>query len=415
MDTAPRLLYLNGAFDVSLSCSPPKHLKALVDEMSAWFLLCARPQDRVVLRCALPPDYCHYLEALGMRLPPISTDESLCSARMGMPWGWIQEAIDTLTAHGAQLHHPPLAVVRQVNGREFSHELSQRLGCAIPGERLCRSVQQVEEALGSFSKGPLIVKPCHGNAGIGFVKIAHPADASRHRARIASLFSQGQPAVTVAPWFERCADLSTRYVLDPTGVVSEWSCYRTLVSSGGAFYGMLPAEPPPLSPPWHQQLQRISTQVAAALHEAGYFGPVNIDSMVITGSAGEELLVPLVEINARWSMHLIANNLHQQLAPGRCGLFRTLGRSRHTLPQHYAQWHELVGTCGFDPRTGCGVVLASALRVDTGTGWVQPARSLFFIAADSSEQLRAIDEQFSARLNAPELSPPHPLACCGVT
>jgi hypothetical protein len=409
MNSAAQLLYLNGAFDVSLCTSPPKHLAALVDEMSAWFLLCARPQDRVLLRCALPPDYLPYLEQLGMALPPPLTDHARCDELLAMPWGWNQEALDTLSTHGARLHHPNLDTVRMVNGRIFSYELSQRFDCVLPGELLCHSAQQVQQALESFSQGPLVVKPCFGNAGIGFVKIAHPADGARHHGRIQALFAQGQPAVTVAPWLQRRADLSTRFVLDPAGDLLQRSCYRTLVSSAGAFYGMLPAESPTLPLPWQQQLERLSVDVGAALHEAGYFGPVNIDSMVVTGSAGEGVLVPLVEINARWSMHLIAKNLHQQLAPQHCGLFRTLGRNRHTLPNDYAQWHALVAECGFDPRSGCGVVLASPLRVECGRGWVQPARSLFYISAHSPEELRAIDERFSARLNTPELSPPTPL------
>lgn len=398
MPASGSVYYLNGGFDLRLARDVPDRLARLVPEMTLWYLPAAAEHDAVITDERVPPAYMEYLAKSGLGQAQILSCTGEAKGSMGHPWGWDNHAAAVLRRVRAVLDHPDLETVRRVNGRSFSYELAERLGCAVPGATKCCTATQAAHALEAAGTWPRVVKPEHGNAGISFRIVNGPEHRAAALKAAARVLESGHGPVFVEPWLERRGDISVRFDLGPDGALSGMRRARARVSPIGVSYAIVENDGDPLLDVHEKTLSGIAVEAGASLHAAGYWGPVNIDAM-LARRGGAEQLFPLLEINARDSMSRIAHALALRLGCTGWRQLRTVGGARPGLPADYRELDTRLGPAAFDPRTRTGILTITPLRI--GSPPRVPHRSIFFAAAGTEAELSALDCALTALLRPP--------------
>ncbi|MCB9761128.1 MAG: DUF455 family protein [Alphaproteobacteria bacterium] len=198
----------------------------------------------------------------------------------------------------------------------------------------------ISEILGLIeaTEGPVVAKAPFSTAGRGLLRLdGPPTDAQR--ARLARWIDD-QGGVVVERWWTRLADVSLHLDVGPEGPrIRGWTVFET--TEGGRYRGTVVAPvaralPPALRRFWHGEGQdaRWTRRVARAVAEAvnalcvarGYAGPVGVDGLVAQTDRGPRLL-PLLELNPRWTMGRVGLALRARVSPRQVGVFAVLTRS----------------------------------------------------------------------------------------
>ena len=391
---ASRLLYLNGSFDLSYLSTPLDAYASQLRQQTLWFLPAGTSYDRIILDLDPNGEYLAYLRSLGLD-PPAIASGSNCDGLEAWPWGWNSDAVARFNRFHASMSHPGLECVKQANSRETSVTIAALLQDRPPRSIVCYSAAETRARIDEHPVRPLVVKPCFGNTGIGFRVIGGRTLTDKESLHVSALFNAGNPLVVVEPWLRRVADLSSRFELGRDGSAAGLVHYRTLVTSGGAAYGMVIDPADTLVLRHAEELDDACRFTARSLHERGYFGPVNIDSMVVQDADGAQRLVPVVEINARQSVGAIALAVRQRLAPDRCFLLRTLGRPRNRLPLDYTGYLARLGSLHFDPESKTGAGCLTPLSVEDSKNYIRPHRAILFCAAKQRDELERMDRRLT--------------------
>lgn len=392
---APRQWYLNGGFDLELAGPMPPALEHLLPEMTLWFLALSTPEDRIALDTTVPPAFVDYLGRAGLD----TARSGALPGAVASPWGWDLRSAARLEALAGVQPHPPLDTVARVNSRGFSHALAQRLGCALPGSRACDSPREVGEALAAPGPWPRVVKPNHGNSGIGFFLVKNPQENEAVARRLPSTIAGAQARMFVEPWLTRTHDLSTRFELAQSGELRDMRLCRALVGSVGSSYGVQWMPDDPVVEHARQTLERTASDVAVALHEQGYYGPVNIDGMIAVDN-GTQRLLPLLEINARQSMSFVGYTVQNRIAPGQPFMLRTAAIRQPRLRAQVVPLAETVGDDRYDPIRRRGV-LALTPAWHTLNGRPTPSRrAIFFVTSPSESDFVELTNRLSHTLRS---------------
>ncbi|MFI6898449.1 hypothetical protein ACIBM4_30485 [Streptomyces sp. NPDC050256] len=210
------------------------------------------------------------------------------------PYAVLPSTRAALTRLGLEGQQPDAGTVRRVNSKTFS----TRLG--FPGSGVV--VTSADELRSAAAGAPCVVKDPYGVSGQGNFVIERAAQLDRLLRVLAR--REDRIEFVVQPLYERAADFVTHLDIGPAGQVT-WHGTRELVNEGHSFRGSGPAGAALL-----EQLDRTGYRgtveaVAAAVAAEGYHGPLAVDSMTTT--SGE--LVPVLEVNARFSPALIAARL----------------------------------------------------------------------------------------------------------
>lgn len=187
--------------------------------------------------------------------------------------------------------HPPLEVLRRVNGRAFCASL----GPTLPGAAF---VEDLEVARAMLASPPPIayawrIKPAFGMSGRG-QRVLAPGDDLGF---LGGLLARG--GVMIEP---------------NVAIETEWARHGMLAVDGAATFGALVRQrcdphgqwvatervvdaPPDVAAAIDDEVRRV----AGALHAAGYFGPFGVDAFTYRDGPTVRLQ-PRSEINARYSM-----------------------------------------------------------------------------------------------------------------
>lgn len=194
---------------------------------------------------------------------------------------------------------PSADVVARVNSKVFSHRVAVELGVELPGVRLCRTVEEVEEA-----------------AADGVVLVKHPLGVSgRERIEVRGEWDERQRGFVV-----HCLAEGPVLVEPKVEVRREW-CVQFELGEGVALVGV--AE---LLTDVHGQHRghlmhfgevdeawvSVARQAAERVHAAGYRGALGVDAF--EGRLGGEWVVrPVSEINARMTFGRLAVELSRRV------------------------------------------------------------------------------------------------------
>ncbi len=243
-----------------------------------------------------------------------------------VPWGWSPRS----RMLGSRTPQPSDEAVRLGNSREWSFELEQQLGVALPGaariERIEEIADVVRRSASQFgdaeSEHAWVIKANFGMAARERVLGRGPTlTITNERWLQRRLQSDG--AVFFEPWLRRCAEVGIQWTLPKSGhgqpellgitplLTDKQGGYRGSEFSGES---IVPTE-------W-QRAVGVTQQVARSLQQLGYFGPLGIDAAIYEDSMGRALVRPLQDINARYTMGRLALGFRRMLRPGERGVWQ---------------------------------------------------------------------------------------------
>jgi len=383
------LLLCNVDFDTDLASDRSPRQQQSCIEAQFYYLLCGSAADRIFLDAEPHDAYGSYLSSHGVSVPRRCSDRDILSDYIAFPWGWSVSALERFHHYGAKVLHPPLEIIKTVNGRRFCHRITQENDLGIQGSLICESAEEAGSCARSGQSGPLVIKPEHGNAGIGFIQVPLLDQATEEK--IGALFSQPGTAAVIEPWVNRIADLSSMFQLNSEGGVRCISHHRTLNNQAGVYFGNLLMPDDLLVAKWKRRLDAGAAIVARELHNTGYFGPVGLDWILhIEKETGQEKCA-LIDINARRPMSFVAYCLCKQLVSNKHCLFQFAPRRNYPGLTDYGSWYHGCGNHAFDAKRTTGILLFTPLSYAVGQVEYRPLRHGFLIAGNSEEELLAYD------------------------
>ncbi len=253
------------------------------------------------------------------------------------PWGWSARSTEVANALATHLVRPAPAAWRGPEGGKLAlpalrRQLGLPEGCWGRDVTSGAELACVREELGLAGFRGAVLKPAWSTAGRGQVRIGlgDPPDKA--------IRALAAGPMLVEPWWERLVDLSLHFdtVLTPRGTtqVRFRGAVRFVTDERGAFRSVsleraeqgLPEELRRFLFMPYDRLAAAARELAALLAQWPGTGPVGIDLMLVREPGGGLLLLPLVELNARWTMGRVALALRPRLHPKSRGSWRILTR-----------------------------------------------------------------------------------------
>jgi len=361
-----REYFINTDFDISLR--PNRDVSAAgartrqAEEMPHHLLLLALSGDSVLLNDAPDEQFEQYLREMGFPPLAVSVFPEVRRDAEFTPFGWNREAEQISSAYSTPAVHPPLEVVRRVNGRRFAASVESEVfgGGEVVG--VFTSVEDVEECLLNRPVGEngWILKADHGNAGLGNRRLRARTLGETDRGAIARLLAEDR-CVLLERWRPRVLDVSSIFEIDASGNVVDLRIHEVVNTADGAFIGGLFERDSTTVAPWRGAITDAVAAVAEKLTEAGYFGSVCLDSFVWE-SGGELHLRAVVDINARLSVSVPAQKLWRAWDGDTTIYWRLFSTRKLRLPESYAELAKAFGDRTFDASRHRGVLVTSPLH-----------------------------------------------------
>lgn len=198
---------------------------------------------------------------------------------------------------------PAPDIVAQVNSKSWSNKLVRRLG--LPGSgRLVRSTEELVDAVTALDFRALVKDP-YGVSGRALLEVPSPGILKAIERVLRKQVDQGlRVELIVQEKFRKQHDFSGHLSIAPDGSW-EFLGIQQMTNRGFRHFGSSPAIPSLIDHGWYAE---TLAEVVPALTEAGYYGPVGVDSMLLEDGT----VIPVLEINARQSLGLLAVNLDQR-------------------------------------------------------------------------------------------------------
>lgn len=214
----------------------------------------------------------------------------LPSTLVGRAWCPTPLALAALRRAGIEPEpHPDAATLRRVNHREFAH----RLGGGLPEQAYSTTTSELRALLGDGRRHWLLKRPL-GFAGRGQLRAIGPLTEKQWSWVDASFERDG---LLVEPLVRPSFEVSLHGFVWRDGRHELGRVCAQDVTARGAFRGVRLAEPNELTRAEAEALHERAVTTAAALHEAGYFGPFGIDAYRY-----EDGFCALGELNARYTL-----------------------------------------------------------------------------------------------------------------
>ena len=193
---------------------------------------------------------------------------------------------------------PELSVLRRVNHRRFCADLGQEL----PGARYVDTMDSVVDTVNTPShSGPWLLKRPFGFAGRGRRRVRAGALDPGDRAWIEASLASGE-GLQIEPWVELAGDVGLHGFLAASGALTLGAPTLQRSDPTGAWLASFRAAPGDLHAAEERALFEATETTAAALRQAGYFGPFGVDAFRWIDVNGARRWNPRGEINARYSM-----------------------------------------------------------------------------------------------------------------
>ncbi|MFC7329745.1 hypothetical protein [Marinactinospora rubrisoli] len=224
------------------------------------------------------------------------------------PWA-VRHDTELLTdrlGRGGEL--PRTAAVAEVNSKTWSNALVRELG--LPGAgRIVRSTEELASAVAELDH-EVVVKDPFGVSGKGTLEVTSPRvlaavirtlDRQADRGRRVELLVQRR--------FDGRRDFSANLHVARDGTW-EWTGVQVMTNRGYRNHVVGPAPDDFTAFLRRGGYPDALAAVAGALTRAGYWGPAGVDSMLLTDGT----VIPILEINARRSLGLVALTLDARAA-----------------------------------------------------------------------------------------------------
>jgi hypothetical protein len=309
-----RLWYMNADFEMELAANsarykcPPNFL-SINHRLAERLLWLSSPGDALLIDPPWSPELLGTAKRREVELvsgaQPSRHDEHTFT-----PWGWTPTSLTKGATAGPVLHHPDLDVVRLVNSKLWSFELECELDIAIPGSSASSTFEELEAAVALACPGPedkWVIKSPYGFAARDRVLGRGPVMAHAQAQWAKRRFTM-QETLLFQPWLEVKREYGIVMELEENGRFNILGISDLQTNGAGTGIGYLLGRK--IKPDRMRDFESIASMVAPRLTRAGYFGPVGIDALEHTGG-----LLPLLEINARYTMGFIAIAVERATSP----------------------------------------------------------------------------------------------------
>jgi hypothetical protein len=312
----PRLWHMNADFEAELAALPGSYRRTPTiarrnRRLAPALLWLAREGDALLIDEPWSDE-----ERREAKRRAVELLEPARAARQGgrafTPWGWTPSAVEAGARAGAIVEPVPHDVVVRVNSKLFSHAMERELGVALPDAALAPSLEELNAAVARACPSATdkwVVKAPLGFAARGRVLGRGPALDLASAVWAARRFARGE-TLLFEPWLEVRREYGVQLRVEPHGAVTLLGISRMLTTGAGATTGFVLGEA--VAPERAAELDRVAREVGRRLRDAGYSGPANVDALEHAGG-----LRPLLEINARHTMGLVALAVERELGSGR--------------------------------------------------------------------------------------------------
>ncbi len=406
-----REFFPNFDFDVSqtgrsiltMPGAPQTHLH----ELGLHYLLAGDTGDSLLAYHGVPEGFLEYLNRLELphaRPFPV-TQPNLASSFT--PFGWNRHAFTLNQAYYQPSLHPELETVTRVNSRTFGAAVEQAYA-QTPYGMVFRKWNELQSFIKALVPGPWVAKGDFGNAGLANWFFSAPPLAPQDETVLRRILEQ-TGGILVEPRHQRLRDFGITFQLTPEGEMRDYGVHELLNNSLGVFIGC--AIFPELQLGDEVQELRLAASFAAtALHQEGYFGPVNLDAYqfqiqeedsvrnpVTSQEENPPSLRPLVDINARNSMTLPARRLAQYLNhrySNRYLRWEWRASKRFHPPKDYQDFAIKLSNLAYTPETGVGILAASPLWLTKDGKATLPKRISIAFISDSEKGIQDLRSEF---------------------
>lgn len=284
-----------------------------------------KQEDSVFTWGEAPQDYIDSLRNWGLA-PPQETSLPLKPRELEV---WEASSSTHLFAktHRLLFQAPSAEVVRKVHSKFFSFSETDPLPHAI----LISSWEELAQWVYTC-KGPKVLKSCFGESGNGHFHI-HSLDDPHLLSFVEKQWKCDLP-ILAEPWVERKVDFSTQWFIDTGGSISYLGATLCQNNAQGHYRGTL-VNPQTFSANVPKALferhMEKSSSALEKMYALGFFGYVGIDAMIHS----EGILHPIVEINARKTIGLVALLLYEKLRTPLKVFIEKAGKSPRALLPSY--------------------------------------------------------------------------------
>lgn len=388
---------INADFDLSLrrnrAAGTDDARARQASELPMHALLLGVEGDSILAPAAPDEDFLEYLDRLQVPVPHVRVPPSITGHARFTPFGWNRDAEMFNRRYDHPSPHPPLNVVRRVNGRTFSAGIERE---HWGGEHVAGVVRSADELAAALADRPpgehgWVVKSEHGNGAFGNRRLRSRVLDAADRASVARLLNEDE-CLVVEPWRERVLDLACRFEVEEGGEPDGFLAYEVVNTADGAFIGDIFDLHSEAMERWGPELRSMAEVVARELAGAGYSGAVCIDSFV-WNDGGVERLRPVVDLNARLFVAAAAERLWRFWGRDRVVYWRLFSTRRLDLPAAIGDLEMTLDDDAFDPETRCGVLITSPMRV---AGRL-PRRLGVLLAGRDRGSVDALDRRFRGR------------------
>ncbi|AFC31241.1 hypothetical protein PM3016_4480 [Paenibacillus mucilaginosus 3016] len=398
-----------------------------VNRMEEMNLLLCRRQDVLLLRDMPDAEFLTDLEALGFEIPrilcpagadpytPIAElvlkDEELLrelAALAGpdvyfLPYAVTEREEEIAVRTGLRIIGPSSRAAAGINNKAANRAMAQMLGLPVCRGTVCRSAAELLQAYEElYSPGArFIVKDPYSASGRGLHLVESP---ERMRGLVKRLMRFGrrgsETSWILEEWIEKSGDYNYQLFIREDGEIEVFSLKGQLLE-GTVYRGShLEADRgADLPAPFRESGQRIGK----ALYSLGYQGMAGVDAI----RAADGTLIPLIEVNGRFTLSTYLSFVTDVLAPAAALVsryFRLVTRTPLTYPALKARL-EPEGLI-YRPDSGEGVLVYTSgtlpQAAEGGSGRCI-GRVFVLIAAASRERLSGLESGLESLLNRIQL------------
>lgn len=285
----------------------------LVLQLQYLPVLYAKPSDGVVVTHLADDNYIRSF--CQSHILPFNTKEPIQCNQI-VSWGYSQQIAIWAKTNGLHYEMPSWEIVKLVNGKVFSFENSPKL----PNSTLLRDKSELQSWL-KMAPETFVLKCSYGVSGRGNL-IVNQLNLNRALAFCEKEWNEHR-SIIAEPWMERVFDFSTQWQIDRISGIVFVGATVIQNDSRGAYQSTTTGPEEKIFSSYYQFLQEHKTHALSILQkiqEHGYFGPVGIDAMIYRDPSKPEKLClhPIVEVNARQTMSLVALLFQRKSFPLEC-------------------------------------------------------------------------------------------------
>ncbi len=346
----------------TVSWQPNRLLQQMETDLGNLPQFFAAETDVVLVKRLPGKAFTDTLAAAGFSIPEFRlVAEALASHEFGkrplnrlLPWGWSpathrllgplkKQCSATFRASPVFSWQPSF---KKLTSRETAAEWLQEIvvaannHCFLSSGQLpksCASVQEIEQ-LGQ-RWGKLMVKAPWSSSGRGLQPVTHFPVHPSVAQRISGLLRE-QQLVIAEPLLNKVADLGLIFQISPEkNAFTGFSHFLTNEKgqyAGNYLNGHLPGGSAELSiflEEMKEKLPPLLLQIIDRKQVARQFtGPLGIDTLIFRDQNGKLKINPCLEINWRFTMGAVAQQLEKRVSPGLPAIFRTY----HQPGNHFA-------------------------------------------------------------------------------